>query len=125
MFRYSQSSGDMFLDGSLIGRGYAGRGKGINNPAMQGTACFGPLPRGFYTIEKPEDPPFDRGPISMRLIPRPSNDMMGRSGFFIHGDLVHGPAREASHGCIIMGHPIRQVIEGEVLGGRDQLEVVE
>lgn len=61
----------------------------------------------------------------MFLEPFQSNDMMGRSGFFIHGDNRYGN-RTASHGCIILPRKARDEI-ATLRSGRKELvlEVIE
>jgi RHS repeat-associated protein len=137
-WHYSQSSGQMKetidvktssgKNGSMqvsptIDGGYAGHGKGLNNPASQSVseaadkANAGPLPQGEYTIGKQQDNVANRGTdhevtlkASMRLTPDPSNDMGGRGGFLIHGgDLVN---RTSSEGCIVESPAARSVIGG-------------
>jgi hypothetical protein len=103
---YQISSGTL-LDptGATVGHGYAGHGEGLNNPALCNVRDVGPLPQGTYTIGQPINDN-QVGVFAMPLTPDPSNEMFGRSAFFIHGDnpeLNH----TASDGCIILIHPIR------------------
>lgn len=117
MYFYSDSTG-IIQQGSkntltTLGFGYAGGNcgknpEGVNNPALQGVVCVGPLPRGVYTIGQPVDHTH-LGPCAMPLTPDLANDMFGRSGFFIHADTAaedHG----ASEGCIVLPLAIRQRI---------------
>lgn len=74
----------------------------VNNPYMEGLKTVstraghvhgGPLPPGTYTIKNPA---LNRHlGLSAELVPKRAN-MMGRSGFFIHGRGPHG-----SDGCIV------------------------
>ena len=91
MYFYSQTSGvlQQGTDETLetLGTGYAGGNcgknpEGVNNPAMQCVVCVGPLPRGLYTIGRPQDPVTHLGPCAMPLDPGGSNVMCGRYGFF-------------------------------------------
>jgi RHS repeat-associated protein len=136
-WHYSQSSGQMkeTIDvttssgkaGSMqvsptIDGGYAGHGKGLNNPASQSVseaadkANAGPLPQGEYTIGKQQDNVANAGTnhevtlkASMRLTPDSSNAMGGRGGFLIHGDnSAHN--QSASEGCVVEGPAARQTI---------------
>jgi Protein of unknown function (DUF2778) len=93
---------------AAAGHGYAGHGDGLNNPAMCNVPDVGPLPQGKYTIGQPISDD-NVGVFALPLTPDPSNDMFGRSAFFIHGD---NPAMNhtASDGCIVLARPIRQVI---------------
>lgn len=111
---YSQSSGRLAhnVNGgeTLLGRGWAGNGKGKNNPEMQAEKGIGPLPRGWYSVGEPFKHP-SCGPYSMRLTPDPETEMFGRDGF-----LIHGPAMDAnkfgneSKGCIVMARNVREAI---------------
>lgn len=116
MYFYSQSTGRLQhgINNTLtiIGTGYAGGNcgknpEGRNNPAMQGVRMIGPLPRGVYTIGQPIEHT-KLGPCAVPLTPDPSNDMMGRSAFFIHADTI--TPGDASEGCIVLGPSIRQRI---------------
>jgi hypothetical protein len=92
----------------LAATGYAGKGEGLNSPQHQSVPRVGPLPRGEYLI----GPPVDHaklGPVSLPLTPRRSTPMLGRSGFYIHGDNGKGD-RSASKGCIILPRHFRQEI---------------
>jgi hypothetical protein len=108
MWTYSQSTGDLYLDGSFEGKGYSGHGNGVNNPDLEPAPCVGPIPRGLWNIGPAGvHPPL--GPISMPLTPEAGTNTFGRSGFFIHGDnsLLNDTGSE---GCIVMGRAIRQAI---------------
>jgi hypothetical protein len=100
--KYSQTTGQLTGDdGAVLGTGYSGNGAGLNNPAMQDVIDRGPLPQGIYTVGHPLNPPDHLGPLAMPLTPDPSNEMHGRSGFFMHGDNSRHD-QSASEGCIIM-----------------------
>lgn len=91
--------------GELAGEGYSGNGADINQIADIGVRDHGPLPFGLYAIQPPcSDPKL--GQYVLRLTPDPSNDMLGRGGFAIHGD---NPAANetASEGCIILNRIVR------------------
>ncbi len=105
---YSQATGNLALEGNLIGTGYSGNGTGLNNPAMQDDPDIGPIPQGAYTIGPACHDP-EKGPVVMELQPDPANQMFGRSGFLIHGDNF-AMNHSASHGCIILGPDIRKQI---------------
>ena len=110
MIYYIQSTGELFdkePGGALWGRGYSGRLEGHNNPAAQHIRNTGPLPTGSYTMGEAYDDPGGKGPCVIPLTPANSNNMLGRSGFLIHGD---NKANDASHGCIIMGPVVRRRI---------------
>lgn len=118
MWLYEQKTGHLYRDdGRLVGCGYAGIGEGRNNPAMQDVPKVGPLPVGLYTIAPSYTHP-KLGKLTMNLIPDTRNEMFGRDMFRIHGD---NPENDASHGCIVQGHPVRE----EVSDSRDRrLQVV-
>lgn len=101
MLSYSQSKGTMISgDGSIVFvDGYAGRGDGKNNPAMQNVKGIGPLPQGVYRMTDVVEGSH-LGAYAIRLVPLPANIMFGRGDFFIHGDSASHPG-EASDGCII------------------------
>jgi hypothetical protein len=97
-------------NGFAVGTGYSGNHAGLNNPAMCNVPDVGPLPTGTYQIGQPRD---DRevGVYAMPLTPDPSNEMFGRSDFFIHGDLISAPGQHlASEGCIVLAREIRNII---------------
>lgn len=109
MWLYSQSSGKLWNPaGACVGHGYAGRGDGKNNPAMQQVQMQGPLPCGLYTIGPAHTHPH-LGPVCMDLTPDPSNQMFGRSLFRLHADSIDHPGA-ASDGCIVMSRPIRELV---------------
>jgi hypothetical protein len=110
MLIYSQTSGEMRNGTVLIGTGYAGRGEGLNNPAMQAVPNIGPLPQGIYTINPPINTT-THGPYVMWLTPDPANEMFGRFGFGIHADEIANPGKHlASTGCIVMSNEARLAI---------------
>ena len=109
MWTYEQSTG-ILRDAKWghVSSGYAGRGDGKNNPAMQHVKNVGPLPTGLYHIEKAIT--HQRlGPLSLLLMPDIGNVMLGRYGFYIHGDSLEAPG-EASEGCIVLGRAARAVV---------------
>jgi len=108
IWTFSQRDGLIYRDGTTIGQGYAGKGLGKNNPAMQDIHGEGPLPCGFYTIGDPIDEPHT-GHYSLPLTPDPGNEMFSRSGFFWHGDNPAHPG-ESSDGCIVSPLPLRLAI---------------
>jgi Tlde1 domain len=92
--------------------GYAGNGRGLNNPDAQNQQNVGPLPQGRYVVGEPNN---RRGPFTLPLIPGPGNNMFGRSGFLIHGDNA-ALNNSASEGCIVAPRYCRSRIpSGEVL----------
>lgn len=108
MWTYNQLTGAFTHNGESIATGYSGFEAGKNNPAMQGEANVGPIPKGRYSIGERFDSE-THGPIVMRLTPAEGTDTFGRSGFLIHGDSLRNPG-EASHGCLILPRPVRIAI---------------
>lgn len=108
-------------DGSvtLAGIGWAGQGVGKNNPGACNLRNVGPIPPGWYTIGGPVDDPHT-GKFSIPLWPDPSNDMMGRSGFRMHGANARDP-EHSSEGCIIQQRPTREAVHAS---GCNRLQVI-
>ena len=74
---------------------------------MQSVHGVGPIPQGLYSIGAPYDS--SHSPFTLRLTPHAENDMYGRDGFLVHGDLVDKPGQhQASQGCIIMARGVRE-----------------
>ncbi len=101
---YWQSTGVLrSFDGALEFAGFAGHDAGFDNPELQAKVNLGPLPRGQYSLAAW----FDHHPVvglcAIELTPLPGTDMLGRSGFFIHGPELAHPL-ESSHGCIVVGN---------------------
>jgi len=111
MWTYKQSTGELVNPiGVKVATGYAGGNcganpEGKNNCAMQSVRKVGPIPRGTYKFLTPVLESH-LGPFAIPLLPDPGNIMLGRSGFFMHGDTT--PSGNASEGCIIMPKAIRQ-----------------
>lgn len=123
MYTFKQSTGEFFdYDGTLLGKGVAGQGAGLNNPAMQDVHNIGPLPRGTYSIGTPYTHPH-LGPLTFNLTPDPSNEMFGRSSFRIHGFASVHPEL-SSEGCITQHHDVRAYVASH-LSTQSQVEVVE
>ena len=106
---YEQKSGSLVdPDGKTVGRGYSGHGPGLNNPLAEAEEGVGPIPRGNWAIAQWFDRYQDKGPQVARLLPQ-GFDAHGRAGFLIHGDNALQNF-SASHGCIILPRPIRNLI---------------
>lgn len=123
-WKYDQSSGELFRDGSLVSRGYSGNGRGKNNPAMQGVQGIGPLPAGRWRMVNIYDSK-NVGPRTITLnavdgTADDTHDATGRGAFRIHGDSIRAPGT-ASKGCIILPRPIRDMMWRS---GDHDLEVV-
>lgn len=121
--RNEHGDGEMYIDGAFEGIAYSGRGEARNNPDMEGVKGEGPVPRGTYSLSicRVEEHPNLAAPV-IRLTPI-GHDAHGRSGFLIHGDNV---SHDASHGCIIVGRAVRQLVAQRVQSARETtvLEVV-
>lgn len=109
MIVYSQSKGSLSDANEtaprILGRGYSGAPGFVNDPDAQALKARGPIPRGLYRVMAP----FDHvrlGPVVFYLDPVHPDRMMGRSGFFIHGDNKYGN-RTGSSGCIILPRKVR------------------
>ena len=103
---YSQSTGRLHRNGTIVGTGYSGAGTttttGRNNGAMQSVADAGPIPTGEYAISRLRSSA-QTGPKVMDLTPVGHN-ALGRTAFQIHGN---DASNNASHGCIILPPAVR------------------
>lgn len=112
MWKWDQSAGELSKDGNFVSKGYAGKGRGINNPALQNVRGIGPLPAGRWRMVEVRNSK-NTGPFTIVLhavdaTPNDDrHDPTGRGAFRIHGDNVKGD-RSASSGCIILPRPIRE-----------------
>ena len=120
MYTFRQSTGELFQDGVLKGKGWAGQPPHKNDPNGQEVKGVGPLPRGKYRIGPAYHHPH-LGPVTMNLTPDPSNEMFGRGDFRIHGASEDNP-EYSSEGCIIQMRPVREAIAA---GADRDLTVVE
>lgn len=100
---WDQSAGAIAWEGKVIAFGYAGKGKGKNNPDMQHVQKTGPIPRGLWRMTARINSP-NTGPRTIVLEPEPGTETLGRSLFRVHGD---NKTHTASEGCIILGRDIR------------------
>ena len=111
MWKFVITSGNMYdPNGNLAGMGYAGGNLGKNpegkdNPADESVPDVGPIPEGIYTFGELVLQHPKLGQYCFPLIPDPSNQMYGRSGFWCHGDTT--PPGNASEGCIVQPHDTR------------------
>lgn len=112
MWRWRQSTGELFKDGKFVTKGYSGKGRGVNNPALQGVASVGPIPVGRWKMVAVRNSE-NTGPFSIVLhcvdaTPDDDrHDATGRGAFRIHGDNRLGD-RSASRGCIILPRIYRE-----------------
>lgn len=117
MWYYSQGSGNLLKNSTMVAEGYSGHEEGRNNPRMQTVHEIGPIPQGTYTIEPPRKTK-EQGPFVLPLTPLSALRTFGRTGFLIHGDDVK---HDASRGCIILSRDARE----EIWNSRDhQITVV-
>ncbi len=102
-------------DNTVWGVGYSGHGDSKNNPADEGLRDKGPCPSGNFKIVGPPLNSPKLGPGVLHLIPdeltRQSIINMGRDpdSLYLHGDGIKDPG-EASDGCIVQNHPVRERI---------------
>lgn len=114
MWYWHQGRGVLTRDGEIISRGYSGKGRGKNNPALEGIRGLGPIPRGLWRIKNVYNSA-NVGPYALTLHAvdiKPDDDIhqvTGRSAFRIHGDSIKNPG-DASNGCIILPRKIREKI---------------
>lgn len=109
-WQYCQKTGELTdPHGKPFAVGYAGAHDGKNCPAMQAVHNVGPLPVGRYLVGAPMDHPHSVGLYALYLEPAPSNEMFGRSLFYIHGD-NRAANGTASEGCIVLDFTARQAI---------------
>lgn len=111
---WDQSAGELRRDGDLVSRGYSGRDRGKNNPALQGMRGIGPIPRGRWRMANVYNSR-NVGPYAITLhaideaVPDDTDEATGRSAFRIHGDSIRAPGT-ASKGCIILPRAIRELM---------------
>lgn len=108
MWIYDQSSGLLTKSGVVISKGYAGKGRGKNNPALDNVVGVGPIPDGDWLITEKYDSK-NVGPYALVLVPAKGTNTHGRSAFRIHGDSIRSPGT-ASRGCIVLPRKIREKI---------------
>lgn len=113
MMIYSQSKGTLCHapegeNPRILGRGYSGHPPYVNDPEAQSLKALGPIPRGLYRVSSPWDH-VRLGPVVFFLEPVRPDQMMGRSGFLIHGDNKYGN-RTGSNGCIVLPRKVRDDI---------------
>jgi hypothetical protein len=122
MWKYVQSTGDLFSNSKYMETGYSGAvPDGKNKPDMECVQNVGPIPRGYYSIGDPRTNPT---PFTLPLTAENLNYCTpARSGFLIHGDNTTGTA---SHGCIILSKAMRRTIsesdDKRLLVVRDSIE---
>lgn len=107
LLTYRQSTGELSReDGSVVAVGWAGCGKGKNNPAMDDVRCVGPLPAGLYRVRARQDHP--RLGKDVCALDQVQGESHGRNDFWIHGPSLN-PLKygQESMGCIILKRPDR------------------
>lgn len=116
-WQYSQSTGELkyfnneTLQYTVVGKGYSGVGKGLNNPNMQNVQDTGPIPAGYWVIG-PAYTHDKLGPVTMNLYPFKGTETFDRDrlSFRIHGDNRFNDF-SASHGCLVLPKNIRKQID--------------
>ena len=104
-WRYEQDTGHIYLNNVLVGKGYSGKGEGVNCHALQNIPNVGPIPVGAWTI----GPPFFSETHGPYCLPLAARTWQARWGFLIHGDSIGHPG-QASEGCIILTREVRMKI---------------
>ncbi|EMN3918900.1 TPA: DUF2778 domain-containing protein [Citrobacter amalonaticus] len=107
-WKYKQSTGELFKDGTLIETGYSGSLTNKNNPDREHVRGMGPIPRGTWKIGSTGT---SKGPLTITLV-HVSGDSYSRDmrTFRMHGDKRIGIAGFASEGCIIMSPSTRLLV---------------
>jgi len=118
---YEQATGEFYIDGKFLAKGYAGNGAHANDTASEHLEDLGPLPRGRYRMTYIGQHP-KMGPIVTRLTPMSGTEMFGRDKMLIHGD-NKDLNRTGSSGCIVLPRPARERIRDEIARGNDVLRV--
>lgn len=108
---WDQAKGELSRDNNFVSSGYSGKGRGKNNPSLQGVRGIGPIPKGKWRMTRVYNSA-NVGPFTIELfaIDKTDNDIhdaTGRSAFRIHGDSIRAPGT-ASKGCIILPRAIRE-----------------
>ena len=125
MWKWDQSSGELSRNGVFLSKGYSGKGRGVNNPALQAMVGYGPLPAGPWKIvdlyNSAQVGPYALVLHAVDATPGDDrHDPTGRGAFRIHGDNAKGD-RSASKGCLILPRPVRERIWKS--GDRDLLVI--
>jgi hypothetical protein len=111
MWVFAQATGRMWHLGaagkSMLEIGYAGRGRGENNPNLPSADDNGPLPLGRYRLR--EAPVWCNMSHCFHLEPEAGTELAGRSGFLIHAGL-RDAAAGASAGSIVLSFEARAKI---------------
>ena len=101
------------LTGLVTGKGYSGHDTAtlptLNNPIFERVQGVGPIPQGLYKLSTWEDYHPKLGEVVVELVPEPTTNTYGRSGFFIHGDNQQMDYT-ASDGCIILSKNLREAL---------------
>jgi hypothetical protein len=113
MWIWKQDEGELWRDSAMVSKGYSGKGRGVNNPALQNVRGVGPIPKGDWRIMNVYNSK-NVGPFVLTLWRKDSklddyDDTTGRSAFRIHGDSIRAPGT-ASKGCIILPRQVRERI---------------
>jgi hypothetical protein len=112
-WEWAQATGTLSRNGRVVSRGYSGKGRGKNNPSLQGVAGLGPIPKGQWRIMGVYNSK-NVGPFTLTVFADDgslddTHQETGRGAFRIHGDSIRAPGT-ASKGCIILPRVIREEI---------------
>ena len=108
---YRISTGDIFYNGDLLGRGYSGAPGYVNDVTSVNLKNLGPIPPGDWVLDSVLQNDGHLGPFVIVLRPLETTQLFGRDGgsFRCHGagpkDI--GGAQESSEGCIVANPIIR------------------
>jgi hypothetical protein len=128
MWKYDQSAGALSRDGKPVSAGYSGKGRGKNNPSLQGVQGIGPIPAGKWRMVRCYNSA-NVGPVCIEIHAIDAtpgddwHDVTGRGHFRVHGDSIKAPGT-ASKGCIILPRPVRLSMWAAAQKGDDVIEVV-
>lgn len=111
MWIHVQDTGILIApDLQIESHGYSGQPPWVNDPSAQAMHGLGPCPVGTYTLGIWVNDHPRLGKMVCPLLPDDTNEMFGRSGFFLHGDSLEHPGY-ASDGCLIHGRAARLSIK--------------
>ena len=112
MLTYFQATGEIWSEGSLLGRGFSGSAAMRNRPDCQHVRLEGPIPCGKYTVSKAV-----RHCNSLLFRLRPLTVNVRNQRYFIQSSGI-------SRGCIDVPNETLAIVASAVRGGERFLEVV-
>ena len=105
-WKYCIEEGSLFdPEGRKIAIGYSGHDAGRNNPELQASVEFGPIPEGWWIIDASEQGQSFMGELAFAISPTFGTSTYGRNQFYIHGDdsedVMYHP-QVKSHSCLFL-----------------------